>query len=321
MLSQSARRSGFTLVELLVVIAIIGILIAMLLPAIQAAREAARRANCASNLKQLGNGILLFGDRNTEQVVPFGVGTTAYHHSWIALLWPVMDAGPMYDKIDLKLEAESGTNLANHQSFRSPALYCPTRGFRTNTMYGTGQCTDYVAMSMTDLPSSYANTPHPMADGGSEFVNGPIIAPGQQVTATNNVFRSKVTFGGVTDGMAYTAFAGEKHVTPNALGTNYVDGPPSPGMAYGTYSYGGVKAPGLGLAQRPDDPPMIAASSAATPSTTPASINTYFYGSWHPGITQFVYGDTRVVAVKNYADKTMLRWMGGRSDGNPYDLP
>ena len=47
-------RRAFTLIELLVVVLIIAILIALILPAVQSAREASRRAQCASNLKQIG---------------------------------------------------------------------------------------------------------------------------------------------------------------------------------------------------------------------------------------------------------------------------
>ncbi len=53
----SARRRlrrGVTLVEMLVVIAIIGILVSMVLPAINAARQAMRKAQCQSNMRQIG---------------------------------------------------------------------------------------------------------------------------------------------------------------------------------------------------------------------------------------------------------------------------
>jgi len=53
-------RRAFTLIEILVVLAIIGILAAILFPVFARAREKARSVSCASNLKQIGLGIVLY---------------------------------------------------------------------------------------------------------------------------------------------------------------------------------------------------------------------------------------------------------------------
>ena len=57
---------AFTLIEMLVVIGIIGILAALLLPALSAARESGRRANCISNLGQIGKTLAIYCNNNND---------------------------------------------------------------------------------------------------------------------------------------------------------------------------------------------------------------------------------------------------------------
>jgi prepilin-type N-terminal cleavage/methylation domain-containing protein/prepilin-type processing-associated H-X9-DG protein len=73
-MKRPCRQSGFTLIELLVVIAIIAILAAILFPVFARARENARKANCQSNLKQLGMAMLQYSQDYDETFPKLKVG-------------------------------------------------------------------------------------------------------------------------------------------------------------------------------------------------------------------------------------------------------
>jgi prepilin-type N-terminal cleavage/methylation domain-containing protein/prepilin-type processing-associated H-X9-DG protein len=87
------KRKAFTLIELLVVVGIIALLAAILFPVFARARENARRVSCASNLKQIGLGIMQYtqdyDERYPYQSAPdIGNYTTTPFDSWIKRLYP-----------------------------------------------------------------------------------------------------------------------------------------------------------------------------------------------------------------------------------------
>ena len=334
-------RSAFTLVELLVVIAIIGILIAMLLPAIQAARESARRANCSSNLKQFATAIQIYADRNAEQIVPSAISrgtgeadTASYNGiGWPVLLFPVMEKGNVYAKLNLTLppsdvdNSDNGTILKND---RADVYHCPTRGFRLSSGDAkyAGQVMDYVCVGITLDPAA-SSLPNDLiksnVNGGlsvwhskrEPWMGGAIIPSIYE--ANVKAPRSRVTIGAITDGMTYTALIGEKHLNPDRLGLVGYDNPYNPGHISSGHG-GGAKIASIGLAHSPTDDQFRVTLSNSNGNGV-NNMNYFRFGSWHPGIAQFAFGDTRVVAVKNFADRAALYSMSHRSDGQTYNLP
>jgi prepilin-type N-terminal cleavage/methylation domain-containing protein/prepilin-type processing-associated H-X9-DG protein len=146
---QAAHRApAFTLIELMVVVAIIAILSAMLLPALARAKGAAQKADCVSNVRQLGLATQMYwGDNNSRSFPYVQSGTTnngkLYWFGWIR------DSSPQFPEGQRPFDLSAGglfpyLNGCDVRLCPSPAWSSPQfRRKGTNVIFSYG-CNAFV---------------------------------------------------------------------------------------------------------------------------------------------------------------------------------
>jgi prepilin-type N-terminal cleavage/methylation domain-containing protein/prepilin-type processing-associated H-X9-DG protein len=133
---KKSAPHGFTLIELMVTVSIIAILVGLLVPAVQSAREAARRAQCVSNLKQIG--LALQSYESVNGMFPPGLLTDKYgvmqnDYSEFAFMLPYLEQTALFHSLNMdfhRIETAPRPLLINQtaRNTRISVYLCPSDG-------------------------------------------------------------------------------------------------------------------------------------------------------------------------------------------------
>jgi prepilin-type N-terminal cleavage/methylation domain-containing protein len=135
---SASRLSGFTLVELLVVIGIITVLISILLPALHAAKERANRVKCASNLRQVGQGLALYYADNKNKYPRVRYHPKGPEHGYGFETYLFERPGPSNPFVDVPPhDITAGYFLLIRYRLLTPGVFvCPSTNHRIDSLGG-----------------------------------------------------------------------------------------------------------------------------------------------------------------------------------------
>lgn len=326
--SLRRSRAGFTLIELLVVVAIIGVLVSLLLPAVQSAREAARRSQCTNNLKQLGLGMHNFESTNgyfpavnpyyaspytgkltmdnTGGVMTYVPVITGQIGGWAMQMVDFIEAGNVLNDVKAsQTTTEVYNKISTLYQTQVAVFLCPSDGEIT-TPYATGVY-------------KFVNNSYISVAGNDEWAQTVGANTFQMGNARNGMFPRAVRTGSVSpppfvktgtcrDGLSNTIAIGER---PLILGQPYKSvwyygymegvGSLSVPVPVGNYTFRNCKLP---LAYQFE--------SQLNTSTQQTCASGHMW-SYHPGGSNWLFGDGSVRFIKYTIDMTTLAALATRN--------
>jgi prepilin-type N-terminal cleavage/methylation domain-containing protein len=334
MLSHSIPRRGrpgFTLIELLVVIAIIAVLIGLLVPAVQQVREAGNRIACANNLHQIG--LAFHGYHDTHKALPPDRIAINWP-TWAVLILPHIEGDNVYNlwNIQKRYYEQNGPagSATDPCPYNIPIYFCPSRrgvpAGPSATTFPKASDLAAGAVPRSGGMSDYANC------GGTNGSDGALVESVGWVTSPAGVnldalspipplgtlclsFRSATNFAKITDGTSNTLLVGEKYILPTDLGGNGTDG--------SVYSSGNGQEntfrrfAGNNGASPPVVRPIVPSIDDPGRDASGSVWADKAFGSWHPGLCQFVFCDASVHTLPVNIDVTTIQLLAVRNDGQP----
>jgi prepilin-type N-terminal cleavage/methylation domain-containing protein/prepilin-type processing-associated H-X9-DG protein len=284
------RYKAFTLVELLVVIAIIGMLVALLLPAVQASREMARRTHCANNLTQLILAVQnyesahrVYPSGTTDKNRPIVNEPQGYHHNWITQLLPYLEEKNTYNHVDFTAGVYDPKNKPVRK-VHVAAFLCPSNPFTTS---------DSIALS------SYAGSHHD--------VEAPIDIDNHGVFFLNSAIR----YEDISDGTAHTIFIGEMMQPPETTkNLGWMSG-----TRWTLRNTGALLNAEFSVQAAPPSETESGQAEEEGEAAPEGALPVGGFGSYHPGVVNFAFGDGHVQTIADSLPLNMLQQYGHRSDG------
>jgi len=157
----TSQRAAFTLIELLVVIAIIAVLAAIIMPVFSKIKEAGHKAECAANLRQLGNAALLVAAEHNGQLPGKGKNNPPNLRD---PRWQDIINAHLESKITYETSYNTEESIVQRfgDSPRKGALYCPSVKLRGADTFSRAYTANFhiVEPDIVDTPGSQPQT-HP----------------------------------------------------------------------------------------------------------------------------------------------------------------